>query len=339
MVGRAKKLVGFTSFPLLTRAHPLFQRPSRISGLCRVAQLVAKSPLDYAPHQAVMGQLSSMRRKGQLRHALMFVGPEGVGKWLWAMSLAREVLCLASGEAKCVCASCDKVADHPDLMIMGPESDSLKIEPVREMIARCQLRPLVSQRRVVLIRDAHLLTIQAQNALLKTLEEPPGGTVFFVITHRERSMLPTIRSRCQLVRFSPLDAAALGEALRGTLSDQQQVDAALASAAAGSANIAVELLNGEPIEPLKDLLRASAKKRLDVAERLGKEHELTLHAARRYAVELRRFVQDGQPGQRAVAHRLFLDLSELVRASESNGNRRLLWERWLLSAMQQRASK
>lgn len=274
-----------------------------------------------------MGQLAAMLHDGSLRHASLFVGPEGVGKWLHALRFAQKALCLAEGSDDCACESCSKTADHPDLLVLGLEPDSFKIDAVRELIGRCQMRPLVSQRRVVIVRDAHLLTPQAQNAFLKTLEEPPGGTVFFVLTHRERSMLPTIRSRCQIVRFAPLDAEAMAAAL-GIASVEPQV----ALAAAGSAVVAERLLAGEGIEPLSQLLRATVKKRLDAAEKLAKEHDITLQAARRYAVELKRFASDGLPPQRAKAHRLFLELSELVRASEGHGNRRLLWERWLLSA-------
>ena len=255
---------------------------------------------------------SRMARCGSARTASAnFSGP---ARW------RAKHYCLQQAANDCVCDSCASLADHPDFILL--EAGSLKIENVRDVIGRASLKPLVSPHRVVLIRDAHLLTIGAQNALLKTLEEPTGQTLFFLVTHRERTLLPTIRSRCQKLRFSPFDAAAFATHFPELVS---------AAGASGGSVAEAKRLAASEVKPLNVLLRATVSERIAAAEGLSEDQETTLAAARRYADQLTQWTRSGSPEQRARAQELFGGLNELLWRSEGNVNRRLLWERWLLS--------
>lgn len=285
-----------------------------------MAQLAREKPVLYGPHAALAEKLVRKLREGTLAHGTLWLGPDGIGKFLWANTLARQALCLQEALDDCRCDSCSSLADHPDFILL--EQGTLKIEHIREVIGRAALRPLVSHHRVVIVRDAHLLTIGAQNALLKTLEEPSGQTLFFLITHRERTLLPTIRSRCQKLRFSPFDTLAFGMHFPDL--------AAVAGASGGSVAEAKRLQTSE-VKPLGALLRASVSERIAAAEGLSEDQDTTLAAARRYADQLTHWARAGTAEQRARAQELFSGLTELIWRSEGNVNRRLLWERWLLS--------
>ena len=114
------------------------------------------------------------------------------------------------------CAACQRIlrGAHPDVMMVEPgDKGSIKIEQVRDIIDRAAYRPFEGRRRVVIIDDADALVDQAQNALLKTLEEPPNASNFLLVTSRPDAMLPTVRSRCPLLRFRPLSPEEVALAL------------------------------------------------------------------------------------------------------------------------------
>ena len=161
--------------------------------------------------------------KGALHHAQLFVGPEGVGKRTTALALARHLLCLErrpDGDEACGhCAACIQVAagSHADLRTVGFFFDDKRKE-LREHTLIDQVRDvqlfLAGQafgrgRKVVVFEEAHGLTEDAQNALLKTLEEPPRGSLIVLVCHNASRLLPTVRSRCQRVTFVPLEPAVV----------------------------------------------------------------------------------------------------------------------------------
>src|SRR5262245_18667903 len=158
---------------------------------------------------------------GRLAHAYAFVGPSGIGKRRFAIELARCLLCDRHRDADLEscgeCPSCRLVAarTHPDLILVSPP-EGKSILPIKLMIGENEtrgkeglchdlsLRPMLARRRVAVIDEADWMNDEAANALLKTLEEPPQNSVLILVASTSDGLLPTIRSRCQLVSFQPL---------------------------------------------------------------------------------------------------------------------------------------
>ncbi len=161
---------------------------------------------------------------GSAVHAFLFVGDRGSGKKTAALVCAAAVLCGAEDKPCGQCKSCRQVASgvHPDLLRLGAEgAASIGIAAVRAMQEKLRVRPFEGERRAIVIEDAHLMTQDAQNALLKTLEEPRPGNVLFLLCEQAESLLPTIRSRCRLVRMGRLTKTEMRRALaeRGVRAD------------------------------------------------------------------------------------------------------------------------
>jgi DNA polymerase-3 subunit delta' len=150
---------------------------------------------------------------------LLFDGPEGVGKRRTALSLAAAINCPhpgIDGDACGQCSSCKRIGrgQHPDVVTLVPnEKGTITVEMAREVIGQASYRPFEARRRVVIIDQADQLQPAAQNALLKTLEEPPPSSMFVLVTSRPDSLLETVRSRCPRVRFGRLGPAELAEVL------------------------------------------------------------------------------------------------------------------------------
>jgi len=161
----------------------------------------------------ILGQEGAIRliRKALSRHrvphAYLFTGPEGVGKKLTALTLAKALNCLeASGDACDACKSCNKIdsGNHPDVGVIEADGQFIKIGQVRELQKQVSYKPFEGRRKVFILNDAEKLNLEAANALLKTLEEPPPETLFILVTSNPEALLPTILSRCQPIRFSTL---------------------------------------------------------------------------------------------------------------------------------------
>lgn len=146
--------------------------------------------------------------KRHLPHAMLFTGPTGCGQRELAFELVKALFCqrpTAAGGCD-VCLSCRQVMarSHPDFMVLEPENGVIKIEHVRGLIGRASLSPLEAPAKVFLILRAECMNDVAQNALLKTLEEPAGRTHFVLVSSSAQGLLLTIRSRCQTVHFQPV---------------------------------------------------------------------------------------------------------------------------------------
>jgi DNA polymerase-3 subunit delta' len=208
-------------------------------------------------NEAVRARIWRAADEGRMHHCYLFEGPEGVGKAMTAMRLALTVNCL-SDHAPCgTCASCRTIlaGTHPDVVVVGPDPEKLTriitADQARAVITGLQLQRHSARRRFVIIDPVDALSEEGANALLKTLEEPPAGTQFILVTSRAASLLPTVRSRSQRVRFGPVAR----EALEGWLS-ARGLDPALAVLSAGSPGFALRLADGE------------AQERRDVVEQL-----------------------------------------------------------------------
>jgi len=168
--------------------------------------------------------------EGRFTSPLLLVGDDGVGRRFSAIETAREHF--SGGDPKSKhCAQIDHIDlktkkrnIHPDLTILQPEDDKdIGVDAVREVTNIAKDMPVVSPRRYIIIDGADRLTTQAANALLKTIEEPPKTTQFFLIAESARSVIPTVRSRCGVVRYKRLSEAFLMEAILDP-SERAEVD-------------------------------------------------------------------------------------------------------------------
>ena len=173
---------------------------------------------------SVVGALRRAIGSARLPHALLFAGPPGVGKASCAGVVAQALNCTEQkpSEACGGCVSCRKVERglHPDVMWMQPEPRTVGIKAVRRAVAATGYRPYEGKHRVVVVDEAHTLTTEAQNAFLKTLEEPPASSTIILVTPAPGSLLATVRSRCQSLRFSPLPQPLV----RAYLNEQHGLD-------------------------------------------------------------------------------------------------------------------
>jgi DNA polymerase-3 subunit delta' len=196
-------------------------------------------------HRQLLQLIARAAVRGTLPPSLIFAGPEGVGKRMAAVALAQLLNCPSrTGDDSCgVCASCTRIARHvhADVLVIEPgDNGSIRIDQIREAIERTAYRPFEGRRRIVIIDRADAVNIEAQNALLKTLEEPPETSTFVLVTSRPDVLLPTVRSRCQRLRFEWLTPADVAAVLMRE-HDYSETDAHAAAALSdGSIGLALE---------------------------------------------------------------------------------------------------
>jgi len=168
--------------------------------------------------QRILERFKRVVKSGRLAHAYLFVGPKETGKTQTALSVAQLVNCDSDVDQPCGrCVACQKIAsaNHPDVVIVDLEKDEavIKIEQIRHLIERLQLRAYEARTKVLIIRNAENMTTQAANSLLKTLEEPALNTLMLLTTSTPEANLDTIRSRCHVVKFFPASLGHLQQAL------------------------------------------------------------------------------------------------------------------------------
>ena len=150
-------------------------------------------------------------KNNTLSHSYLFVGQEGIGKKLFAKELAKMALCLNNKTENDNCSSCVKFdsGNNPDFVLIEPDGNSIKIAQIREMQENVYTKPIVSRKKVFIINDSDKMTEEAQNSLLKTLEEPPEYIMIILITANENKLLNTIKSRCLKISFNNLETSDL----------------------------------------------------------------------------------------------------------------------------------
>ena len=159
-------------------------------------------------NQQIKEELLKSLKDNKVSHSYLFVGIEGIGKQMIAKSFAQMILCTDKEEKGCNrCKSCIEFHsnNHPDFLYIEPDGNSIKIDQIRYLQRKIQEKPIISNKKVYIINDANKMTQEAQNCLLKTLEEPPEYATIILIGNNENAFLNTIKSRCMIVNFKPID--------------------------------------------------------------------------------------------------------------------------------------
>ncbi len=238
-------------------------------------------------NEHVKQTLRHLIAKGRVPNSLLFAGDEGIGKRQFAIELCRSLICtdLTDGEACGVCPACrragtftlpkadDKDAhkrlifsDHPDVGMVIPYNRNILVEAIRHLESEANFRPYEADSRFFIIDNADRMNDSAANALLKTLEEPPAGTHIFLVTSRPDSLLPTIRSRCQTLRFAPVESPEIEKFLindRAFTHDEARLAARLGR---GSIGRAVSI-NVEKFRQRRDRMMAVVTNAIETGDR------------------------------------------------------------------------
>ena len=277
-------------------------------------------------HRALLSLISHAVARESLPPSLIFAGPDGVGKRHVALAVAAALNCQAplqstseteiadpnqtkrgssrledftiEADSCAQCNACRRIARgvHADVIMIEPSANgNIVIDQVRGAVDSATYRPFEGHRRVVIIDEADLLLVEAQNALLKTLEEPPPASVFFLVSSRPDMLIPTVRSRCQRLRFGRLSEAEVSTLLM-EVHGYTELDAHAAAATAGGSVGKVLKEGSADFSTARDVARRvlqtvsespGAKQRLTSAKELTKGSTGSRLAADRENLALR----------------------------------------------------
>jgi DNA polymerase-3 subunit delta' len=260
-------------------------------------------------HDTVVEAFARARQRGRLAHAYLFAGPSGVGKRKFAGELAKALLCESPPNGRFAacdrCPSCLLVqaGTHPDVILGGLPEGALEvpIEVIREMCRGFSLKPARGHGKVAILDDADDLNEAAANCFLKTLEEPPSGSVLTLVGTSPDRQLPTIVSRCQVVRFAPLAEPLVTEVLREQGMKDGPELARLVRLSGGSPGQGLALADPALWEFRRALLEALTAERVDGVE-LGRRWIAFVEEAGKEAAVRRQ--------RAAMALRLLVELFE-----------------------------
>jgi DNA polymerase-3 subunit delta' len=224
---------------------------------------------------------------GRLHHAYLFIGPDGIGKRTLGLAMAQAIHCSELENDFCGgCGACRAIqaGNHADVRIVEPISNKkdISIQQVRELEKALSLRSFSGRQKVAIIDPATLMNWAAQNALLKTLEEPPQGCVLILIAANIGGLLPTVRSRAFALSFGPLPRQLIVDFLirKGKTREQAEFLAALAMGSLGTVSkIDKEKMIEKRLEWMKTLVSLRAgdyRAALNAAEALAGNREETL---------------------------------------------------------------
>jgi DNA polymerase III subunit delta' len=207
--------------------------------------------------------LHNVIQRRRVPNGLLFWGPGGVGKHLTALEFAKALNCTTEGVDACdTCLSCRKIAsgNHPDVKMVVPAGKArlIGVEAIDFINELASYRAFEGVWRVVLILEAERMNLTAQNHFLKTLEEPPSNTLFILITEYPRILLPTVRSRCQQVRFGSLRRETVTELLLQTHDLPKKTAEAIAAISQGQMSRAINLVETDKRDVVLDVARRLA---------------------------------------------------------------------------------
>ena len=165
-------------------------------------------------NEKIKTELKRAVQNNDILHSYMFIGQEGIGKKEIAKEFARTILCKTK-KNNCNCKSCTsfKNGNNPDFYLISEEGNSIKIDQIRDLIEKAYEKPIASEKKVYIIDNSDKMTVEAQNSLLKTLEEPPDYMVLILITSNIDNILNTVKSRCVKLSFESLSNDEIKEVL------------------------------------------------------------------------------------------------------------------------------
>jgi len=260
-------------------------------------------------NKEIQNYFKTLIENNNLSHAYLFYGPEGVGKKSFARSVSEKLTGSLSNQ---------------DLKIIDKEGDEISIVDIRELKNFIHLTPF-GKCKTVIINNAHNLGRDASNALLKILEEPPGESVLFLISHLPKILLPTVLSRCQMVRFQPLKGKEIIDYLTGENKVKNETAVTIAKFANGSLGQALELVQNfdnfkKNITLLNKLAKAEFSERFEIAKKISAEDDFKKVVADWF------FYSASLPDKKIAS--LLLNLSNML--SHSQFNRKLALENFLI---------
>lgn len=225
-------------------------------------------------------------KTGDVHHAYLFTGAPGVGRRSLALEFAQAINCAnppAPGEACGVCSICRHIAlqQQADLHVVSPDplGGMIKVDQIRDLQHSLVLTPYEARYRIALLLNFHRANANAQNALLKTLEEAPRKVILLLTANSAESLLPTISSRCEILRLRPSSIDALAKALEERMSLPKEKAALYAHIANGRPGVALRLA-GDPktddnrmrwLDSFQELLASSIRQKMKLSETMVKE--------------------------------------------------------------------
>ena len=273
-------------------------------------------------HASIVDLLRRAVARGRVPQSLLFAGPEGVGKRAVAVALAQALNCpkrkAAGGDDACGrCPTCQRIERglHTDVTVVDKGGEpSIKITVLRDRILDViGYRPFEAERRVYIIDPADEMTEQAQDALLKTLEEPPSAAILILVSAYPDTLKATVQSRCRRLRFSPLSEADIER----VLVERERVDRAdareLAAASGGSVGRALAADAGDLKADRKAALALVGARRARLTDRLKTAAELAQHKSKRRD-------REALGTRLAIAASLLRDLGALIVGAPSLAN-------------------
>ncbi len=199
-------------------------------------------------HEKAIETLKRQIEKGSISHSYIFEGEDGLGKRKVALAFAKTLLCKNQGIEPCnQCTSCMKFEslNHPDFFLIEPENGLIKKGEVENLIKNVATAPFESTRKVFIIDNAHMMNTEGMNAILKTLEEPPEYINIILITSSTNKILPTILSRCQNIKFYPVEAKKITDLLVNSYGKLKTEAEFLAEFTKGSVGKSIELATSD----------------------------------------------------------------------------------------------
>ena len=221
-------------------------------------------------NKKITEKLTNSIKIGNISHSYLFLGTQGIGKKMIAKEFAKMILCTSEDKYCGVCKSCIEfdTDNNPDFSIIEPDGNSIKIDQIREFQKKVSEKPIISQRKVYIINDSDKMTVEAQNCLLKTLEEPPEFVTIILVGTNENAFLSTIKSRCMILHFEEISE----EKILKYLEENYQIkinSQIMIKAFQGSIGKAIELKDKqEQYEKIENLIYGLEK--MDVVDLVNK---------------------------------------------------------------------